>query len=379
MEDGEIFGNNGGVEVVSGSFTMTGGKIYGNSAANEGGGVRVEGGSFKKTGGTIYGSDATDASLKNTAGSGNTKGHAVYVDSGGKYRDVTAGPEDDIDTTDHGTGLFAVMTGIDAEDFGDFALIPKPITVNGEEDWNAARTAISGGNGKNYIITLGADLTLDGLSSAQGSFGSASGITVSLRGAHTLTLDSGSTGSLLRVNGGQTLILRDLTLIGRYDNNAPLALVIGASASLSTKAATIKDNVSTGASSGGGVFVSNGAGFTMEGGEISGNTAGLSGGGVYVTGNGSSFTMSGGKITNNYTSGSGGGVYVIGNGASFTMEAGEISGNTASGTGHSVYYTDGSDAYYCNDTLNSGQDISTSDTMPTEAGVENAVGYWTKQ
>jgi hypothetical protein len=95
-------------------------------------------------------------------------------------------------------------------------------------------------------------------------------------------------------------------------------------------------------SHGGGVYISNGT-FTMNGGEISGNTAGSSdyissssyGGGVYMEGG--TFTMNGGKISGNTTSSSsdwsngygfGGGVYV-GNGT-FTMTGGEISGNTVS-------------------------------------------------
>ena len=62
---------------------------------------------------------------------------------------------------------------------------------------------------------------------------------------------------------------------------------------------------------GGGVFVENGT-FTMNGGEISGNTAGATsnGGGVFVAPDGI-FNMNGGEIKSNKSSSNGGGVYVM--------------------------------------------------------------------
>jgi hypothetical protein len=81
---------------------MEGGTISGNTGVL-GGGVGVWG-RFSKTGGTIYGSDASPTSLKNTATSGNTNGHAVhYEDSGGSnqyYRNDTLDAGEDISTGD---------------------------------------------------------------------------------------------------------------------------------------------------------------------------------------------------------------------------------------------------------------------------------------
>jgi hypothetical protein len=71
---------------------------------------------------------------------------------------------------------------------------------------------------------------------------------------------------------------------------------------------------------GGGVFVFTNSLFTMNGGEISGNTYG----GVDVRY--STFIMNGGKISGN-TGGNGGGVFVAV--STFTMNGGEISGNTS--------------------------------------------------
>ena len=81
---------------------------------------------------------------------------------------------------------------------------------------------------------------------------------------------------------------------------------------------------------GGGVY--NGGTFTMNDGEISGNTAlGGNGGGVYI-GYVSTFTMKGGEISGN-TAELGGGVHIFDEIYDFIMEGGKISGNTATGVG----------------------------------------------
>ena len=100
-----------------------------------------------------------------------------------------------------------------------------------------------------------------------------------------------------------------------------------------------------------GVTVCQGASFTMNGGEISGNKA-FRGAGVLVFGGTASgeysekpavFTMNNGKITGNTASGyldnnlraAGGGVYVQNN-AQFTLNGGEISGNVSNHQGGGV-------------------------------------------
>jgi uncharacterized repeat protein (TIGR02543 family) len=96
MTAGTISGNTasfsgGGVYMDDrGTFTMNGGEISGNTTASYGGGVYVDSGTFTKSGGIIYGSNASTA-LKNTASS---DGHAVFVSSvssGSKKRNSTAG------------------------------------------------------------------------------------------------------------------------------------------------------------------------------------------------------------------------------------------------------------------------------------------------
>jgi hypothetical protein len=102
MSGGEISGNSaasgGGVGVGGGTFTMSGGEISGNTAVYGGGGVYVNNGTFTMSGGgTIYGSDAS-STLKNTTDSGDSDGHAVYVYAGSKKRNTTAGPGVNMDS-----------------------------------------------------------------------------------------------------------------------------------------------------------------------------------------------------------------------------------------------------------------------------------------
>jgi hypothetical protein len=100
----------GGVYVSSGTFTMNGGTISGNtsysystSSYSYGGGVYVSSGTFtKQSGGTIYGSDVYSP-YTNTATSGDSYGHAVYVSTGSKKRNTTAGTGVTLDSSLRGS------------------------------------------------------------------------------------------------------------------------------------------------------------------------------------------------------------------------------------------------------------------------------------
>jgi hypothetical protein len=100
---------------------------------------------------------------------------------------------------------------------------------------------------------------------------------------------------------------------------------------------SVSDNKTTGYVGSGGIFVDENAIFTMNSGEISGNsTEHASGGGVFVA-VGGLFTMSGGTISGNSTKDGyweSGAYYAMGGGGvndwgTFTMTGGEISGNTS--------------------------------------------------
>jgi hypothetical protein len=99
MDGGAISGNSatsrgGGVFADNNrTFTMNGGVISGNSGTR-GGGVYIDtnGVFVKQSNSIIYGSNA-GSSQKNTATAGDAYGHAVYVNSGSKKRNATAGAE----------------------------------------------------------------------------------------------------------------------------------------------------------------------------------------------------------------------------------------------------------------------------------------------
>jgi hypothetical protein len=189
-----------------------------------------------------------------------------------------------------------------AEDGGAYA-----ITLKSNE--SIAPRTLSYGS-KIVSVTLKGDTSERKVSlKANGSlFTVGSGITLTLDSNVTLQGRSGNTASLVRVNGGGTLVMNTGSKIS------------GNSASFYA-----------------GVYVYYGE-FIMNGGEISGNSASY-GGGVYV--NSGTFTMNNGKISGNSASSfDGGGVYVSSNGT-FTMSGGEISGNSAFFYGGGVYVSIG--------------------------------------
>jgi len=99
MQGGIISGNTaknaqsgyggGGVFVNGGTFTIQGGTISDNVSSSSGGGVCVYNGTFIKTGGTIQGNDEP-----NRQNSAKEQGHAVYLRNGSRWRNATAGPDD---------------------------------------------------------------------------------------------------------------------------------------------------------------------------------------------------------------------------------------------------------------------------------------------
>ena len=196
------------------------------------------------------------------------------------------------------------------------------------------------GQGGVYTITLSADETIAPRALSY------SGKTVSIGidgGTTERTISLSENGSLFTVGSGVTLTLgSNVTLQGRSDNTAALVRVNSGGTLAMENGSKITGNTSSSDSEsftyGGGVCVFSSGTFTMNDGEITGNTA-IAGGGVCVFSSGR-FTMSGGEISGNtatangavdgfYVPGGGGGVYVSGAGT-FRMSGGEISGNTAS-------------------------------------------------
>ncbi|MDR1446315.1 MAG: hypothetical protein LBI90_05400, partial [Treponema sp.] len=231
------------------------------------------------------------------------------------------------------------------------------------------------------------------------------GKAITLVGADTeRTITLTGNGNMFYVEGSLTLD-NNLTLKGHGSNNSSLVEVYEGGSLVMKAGAKISGNT---ASAGGGVSVIIGGNFTMEGGEISGNTAtgslpnvptlflvsDGSGGGVLVQGG--NFTMKGGTISGNTASGvfsgsvelwtgSGGGVAVWD--GSFSKTGGTIYGNTGNANvvktsdsspvdtmGHAVYYQTDDSYYYRDATLGAGDNISTSQ-VPSSGTQYN----WTKK
>ena len=190
-------------------------------------------------------------------------------------------------------------------------------------------------SGEPYTIVISEDVNIE----PQNLSYSASNITITLRGSGSnRTISLSSNGSMFEIGSGVTLVLENITLQGRSNNNGAV-IYVNDGTLIMKSGTTITGNAVTNSMGGGGVYLYSGT-FTMSGGTISGNTANV-GGGVEITSYGT-FIMSGGNITGNAASyrgetGSGGGVASSG---SFTMSGGTISRNTARdhGGGVSVYY-----------------------------------------
>jgi len=166
-------------------------------------------------------------------------------------------------------------------------------------------------------------LTLDG-----------GGGTLTLDGKNYYTYGYNSRGGVY-IYKGILKMLNDVTITG-FNSESSGGGVFISGGTFNMSGGKISGNTYRGSGNGGGgVCISSGT-FNMSGGEISGNTTTYSpGGGVYTQGG--NFTMSGdAKIKNNISYSSGGGVYfgeVWSGTATFTMNSGEISGNTANDNG----------------------------------------------
>jgi hypothetical protein len=272
------------------------------------------------------------------------------------------------------------------------------IVANSDQWKEAIDTIMSGGDDNTHTINITEDFSIQGTS--VNTFGSLTGVTITITGDKAISLAEGSIGSLLRIGSGQTVILQDVHLQGHSSNKYPLVSIAGKAfimrgcASVSGNARrgvyisegtfTMKDNASVhgntvtstgggGVYVGGGTFIiqddasvhSNTAAFTvgrnntiiggegggvyiayngtvvMEGGSVYGNTA-ISGGGMYIIGNYNNYNligtlrMIGGSVYGNSVESSGGGVYIAYRGYS-VMEGGSVYGNTAKINGGGVF------------------------------------------
>ena len=341
MTDGKITGNTagdspnsdisygGGVYVSSGTFTMEGGEITGNNttagSGSYGGGVYVSSGSFTMESGKISGNTTTASS-----GASGGRGGGVYVGSG---TFTMTGGEITVNTSSthitrgngQGGGVHVAGNGIFTMEGG---------TVSGN-------TALSGGG----VYVERGTFTMTGGTFSGNTAVSASSITASSNGGGVYVTGNGT----FAMTGGE--ISGNTAKSSSSGNSYGGGVYVGSGTFTMSGTAIISGNTASGngSSSGSGVYVGSGT-FTMSGTAIiSGNTAYNSnennGGGVYV--NSGTFTMEGGEITSNTcnahwtnSDNQGGGVYVTGKGT-FTMEGGIISGHTVTSAGGGVYVGSG--------------------------------------
>jgi hypothetical protein len=205
-------------------------------------------------------------------------------------------------------------------------------TLAGALEWLRDNNA-SINDDDSYTVVLGADEDLGPWrlggweTGTNRAITNKSNITLTLKGkGMERTISLNSNGSLFFVDSGVNLVLDEhISLRGRPANTNALVQVYFSNGALTMEQGSkITGNTSSNYRSGG-VLVDYYGTFTMNGGEISGNSSSQDGGGVFVSENGT-FTMNDGKISGN-SSYYGGGVYVwIG---TFIMNGGEISGNAA--------------------------------------------------
>jgi len=248
--------------------------------------------------------------------------------------------------------------------------------VENSEKWNEALNYIieNAAPGDKFIINV-----KDSFSVTSSSFGDIINIEIIIKGNNTLTLSG--TGSLLKIIANQTVIIENLKLQGKSDNDSPLVVVDGDNVKLIMQGeakvfgntnnggpgngtggvyitnkgtltmngnASVSLNNAIGVSSnGGGVYVDIDSTFNMDGfAFVSDNMTNGSGGGVTV--NGGTFNMYGNSsVYNNQATGSGGGVFVYNEGSNFTMNSNSsVHDNQATGTissGGGVFVNNGSD------------------------------------
>jgi len=204
-------------------------------------------------------------------------------------------------------------------------------------------------DGGNYDIVLGQDIRASNI-----SFNFNSDVTITLRSdglQRTISYDTENPiNSLFTVGRNTTLVLEDsVVLLGLENNSRPMVNVNGGTFIMN--GGEIKENrvrVVTGGTNTGGVYITSGN-FIMNNGVISENSSSssdsdsTSGGGVYV-GNGASFTMNNGNIRRNFSNGRGGGGVLVAAGGTFTMNNGIINENIGSSgywSGGGVYVRGG--------------------------------------
>jgi hypothetical protein len=352
--------NGGGVYIAgSGSFTMSGGTVSGNSARSgnfaRGGGVFVGNGTFTMSGGAVSGNSASGSTA-------DTYGGGVYIASNGTFT-LSGGAVNDNYTqsnnySSYGGGVYA--------DGGNFYMSGGVVSDNSSSSSSSSSSSDSSGGGG--VVILNGTFTMsgglvNGNSSSSGRSSYGGGVYIE---------DSAFTLSGGAVSGNTA------TSSYSYNSNTSYGggvFIYGDSSTFTMSGGMVSGNS---ASFGGGVYTrGSNAASTINGGAISGNSATASGGGVYV--DDSIFIMSDGAVNGNTADTNGGGMYV--NGGTFTMNGGAVNGNsTSSSSNAGSVHASGGGVYISSGTFGmsggtvSGNIVSASFSSPSYAGSSYAYG-----
>ncbi len=305
-------GFGGGIKVDDGAtLDLQGGTIT-NNAANNGGGVYVGKGSVTvgedaKIDGNLAAYSGGGVYLNSELASRAKGGEAKLTVNGGTISDNTASGLDANDkVVGGGGGIGAVL----------YAESPEPnyegIVINGGTITdNKAETAGAGiyvTNGK--VSITDSEISNNTAEAIQGN-------------------GTGQNGGGIYASGAKTEVtVTNTEITGNTTRNFGGGVLVSSGTEFIMDGGTISGNK---AAKGGGIFTN--GDVTVEDGEIANNTTTSAGGGVYsYTG---SFTMNDGTVTGNQSGAAGGGVYS--HTADFTMNGGELYNNTADTTSDDVY------------------------------------------
>ena len=362
MSGGKITGNTakslgGGVCVYDGTFTMRDGEISGNNKASSGGGVSVDIGTFNMSGGSITGNTATNYGggvhmTRGTYGTLNVSGTAVIKDNQKGTAANNVHLFNDKFITVNGALADGASIGVTTENAADDVTIA---TGTGLTPADAAKFqsdldgyAVSAkSDGTGLVLVKAHTHCICGNSSCnEGGHGAAvtfaTVLTQALLEQNSYTLSGGtyylssilSPAEKIEITGTVTICLNGQTIQSKAADKPVFEVAENGKLTL-TDCTSNPGKVTHSNATGSGVYVLGGGTFDLYGGKISGNKVNNDGGGVCVAANGE-FNMHGGEISDNIADTNGGGVYVYGK---FTMNGGaKISGNTATyGGGVYVY------------------------------------------
>ena len=317
---GALYASKSGLEVVSGTFEdnwaeYSGGAIFSGSALTVAG--AFDGNEAGKNGGAIYaisGVDATDATF--TSNAATNSGGAIYAVKG-VVSVTNATFEENSSTLSGGAVRLAQVETATFEN--------ATFTSNVS---SAAGGAISAG--------ATGQLTIDGgsfVSNSATNTGGAIYATDTVVSIANAEYDGNQSekfgGAIAAVNGAELTVDG-----GTIKNGTALA---GGAIYVANSAATITADIQTNSAStyGGAVYGVESA-ITAVGAAFSSNTAEKSGGAIYVAT--SSVALTNTTLTGNVaTTGPGGAIYATSTGETLTIQGGEVSGNSAANSGGAIY------------------------------------------